>query len=165
VDYIQECFVAEGYDLEGFSERVKERRSSLGMSQEQFAVKAGVASSAVWRWENGTLPRDVSALAQIASVLDVSVGWLLGEQKGQDYREGAKAAISWMRLTLDEIEDQARTNPTAFLDELGVAGGEGVSWHRQPEAGTGKSVPKGSLPSGRKKRATTKDEEEGRKGA
>jgi len=39
--------------MENMAEMIKDLRSKLGLTQEQFAAKVGVTFSTVNRWENG----------------------------------------------------------------------------------------------------------------
>ena len=58
-------------------EKIKEARKECGLSQEQLAEKLAVSRSAVAKWEaNNGLP-DVDNLRALASLLNVSVDYLL----------------------------------------------------------------------------------------
>lgn len=84
----------KNFDLEGFGNRIKERRASLGITQDGLAALVGVASTAVRRWENGVLPRDAAVLALISEALQVSVTWLLGDKRDNAYTDGWNAGVS-----------------------------------------------------------------------
>lgn len=113
----------EGFDLAGFGERVKARRTELGMTQPALGGLAGADETAVRRWENGTLPRDADTLARLATALRVSVTWLLGDQRDLALLDGARAAINWMRLTLQEQAEAAERGSDEFYADLAVADG------------------------------------------
>jgi putative transcriptional regulator len=50
--------------------RIRELRSKLGLTQEQFAAKLGVTFSTVNRWENGKGKPSPLAMRQIEKLLD-----------------------------------------------------------------------------------------------
>lgn len=52
-------------DEQDFAKMVKNLRSKLGLTQEQFAAKVGVTFSTVNRWENGRGKPSPLALLQI----------------------------------------------------------------------------------------------------
>ena len=67
-------------------ERIKERRKELGMSAEELAVKVGVSSATMYRYEKGEIekvPGDI--LFKIGEALYVSPRYLMGwENKETD---------------------------------------------------------------------------------
>jgi putative transcriptional regulator len=50
--------------------KIKELRSTLGLTQEQFAAKVGVTFSTVNRWENGKGKPSPLAMRQIEELMD-----------------------------------------------------------------------------------------------
>jgi transcriptional regulator with XRE-family HTH domain len=58
-------------------DRIKEKRKTLGLTQLDLASKIGVTDRAVSKWEQGDGNPDVGILPSIASVLDVSLDYLL----------------------------------------------------------------------------------------
>jgi transcriptional regulator with XRE-family HTH domain len=123
-DYAQESLLRlEGFDLEGFGERVRARRGALGITQEHLAERTGVAATAVGRWEGGALPRDTIVLARLAVVLQVSMSWLLGEDPEDTFMDGVRSAVAMMRLKLQELADGTGVGTDEFLGELAVARG------------------------------------------
>ncbi len=65
-------------DLGGrIGERIRERRKSAGMLQEDLAKLMRVQSETVGRWENGQHPPKYNRLPDIAEALGVSVLWLI----------------------------------------------------------------------------------------
>jgi len=59
----------ETMKTENIAKTVKELRSLLGLTQEQFAAKVGVTFSTVNRWENGRGLPSPLAMRQIDSLL------------------------------------------------------------------------------------------------
>jgi len=50
--------------------KIRELRSKLGLTQEQFAAKVGVTFSTVNRWENGKGKPSPLAMRQIEELMD-----------------------------------------------------------------------------------------------
>ena len=50
--------------------KIKELRSKLGLTQEQFAAKVGVTFSTVNRWENGKGKPSPLAMRQIEELME-----------------------------------------------------------------------------------------------
>lgn len=62
------------------SDRVRERREELGMTQAQLSESSGVGQSSIARIESGDTPDPRGhTLAKIAGALRVSMAWLQGE--------------------------------------------------------------------------------------
>ena len=59
--------------------RIRELRTSHGMTQSQLAAIAGVTDKAVSTWENGTSTPRMGAIEKIASHFSVSKAFLMGE--------------------------------------------------------------------------------------
>lgn len=57
---------------------IREARKRLGLSQEQLGKLTGVSRSAVNQWESGTTTPDAERLPEIARVLNLEAGALLG---------------------------------------------------------------------------------------
>ena len=62
-------------------EKIKHFRKAKGISQEELAVKLNVVRQTVSKWENGLSVPDADVLVQIANILGVSVGQLLGVEE------------------------------------------------------------------------------------
>lgn len=62
----------------GMGEKIRQRRTALGMTQEELAEKLGVQKSAVAKYENGRVQNIKRAMiARMASVLECSPVWLM----------------------------------------------------------------------------------------
>jgi transcriptional regulator with XRE-family HTH domain len=57
---------------------IQNKRKAMGLTQEQLATAIGVSVAAVSKWETGGAYPDITLLAPIARLLDVSVDHLLG---------------------------------------------------------------------------------------
>lgn len=61
-------------------QRIKERRTELGLKQEDIAKKIGVATSTVQRYEAGTIDKPkLPVLEAIARAIKVAPDWLIGK--------------------------------------------------------------------------------------
>ncbi|MCR5794621.1 MAG: helix-turn-helix domain-containing protein [Solobacterium sp.] len=70
-----------------FGEKLREARKQAKLSQEEFAEKAGVSRSAVAKWESDRGMPDVDNLKVIASLLDISIDYLLAEDTRLTFNE------------------------------------------------------------------------------
>lgn len=61
------------------SERLKELRAEQNLTQKQIALKLNVAYQVYQRWEKGERQPKKESIENLANVLNVSVGYLLGE--------------------------------------------------------------------------------------
>lgn len=62
-------------------ERISQARKRAGLSQEQLGEQLGVSRQAVSKWESGQTNPDVSYVARMCRVLEVSSDWLLLEEE------------------------------------------------------------------------------------
>lgn len=67
--------------METIGERIKIAREAAGMTQEQLGKMLGVAGVSVMRYEKNTRQPRMERLREIADVLGVTVGYLLGNEK------------------------------------------------------------------------------------
>ena len=61
------------------SEKIQACRKRAGLSQEQLAERLGVSRQAVSKWETGEATPELSKLAALCSVLNVSADWFLND--------------------------------------------------------------------------------------
>lgn len=67
-----------------FGQRIKKLRVDRGYSMEELAQIIGTTKSSVNMWENGgSIPRD-NILIELSSVFDVSIDYLLGNEKMEE---------------------------------------------------------------------------------
>lgn len=94
--------------VEGVAARIRDMRRSLGLTQDELAVRVGVSRSAIAQWETDRTGQIRSNLARVAAVLGVSVGYLLtGENAGAEM--GAETADERALLNLyRQIQDGGR---------------------------------------------------------
>lgn len=68
--------------MKGFGERVRARREELGMSQLDLALKVNFRTKqAISKIENGERGVKLDRVEMLADALDVSVDYLMGEEK------------------------------------------------------------------------------------
>ena len=70
-----------------FGEKLKNARKEAGLSQEQLAEKMSVSRSAVAKWEAGNGMPDVNNLKVMSTLLNVSVDYLLDDDKQISFNE------------------------------------------------------------------------------
>lgn len=86
-------------DLEAQAQRIREARRERGLTQEQLAEATGVSRSAVAQWETGRAGQITGNLARIATVLGISVEWLLyGANKLAPLEAGTGDELALLRL-------------------------------------------------------------------
>lgn len=59
-----------GTEQSDLADKIRELRSKLGMTQEQFAVKVGVTFSTVNRWESGKSKPSPLTIRQIEELME-----------------------------------------------------------------------------------------------
>ena len=95
-----------------FSEKMKEQRSSLGLSQQDVAEKLNVSKSTIFNWEKGKCVPKLRERTELAKYLNVSVDelndWLS--------RDSSKAEEN-IKLSNDSSNSQDETKSTNDLLE------------------------------------------------
>ncbi len=92
-------------------ERLKTLRRAKDMTQEQLADYMGVSPQAVSRWETGATSPDISALPQLADLLDISIDELLG----YDEEERQKEISSLIADAEEQIDQNVTAKPIIDL--------------------------------------------------
>jgi len=87
--------------------RIKQRRRSLGLSQEKLAVALGVSYQQVQRYENGTNLLSTDKLQIVAEFLEVPASYFFKdeaglEEAGLDYESSAEAKLLRRYRKIDE---------------------------------------------------------------
>lgn len=60
------------------AERLREMRTSHGMSRQMVADRLGVSATAVYKWENGQTEPDLTKLRQLALIFGTTIDELCG---------------------------------------------------------------------------------------
>ena len=77
-----------------FKHRVAAARLAAGLTVKEAARLAGVTLACWYHWENGRRTPSVKAARRIAQILNVSLGWLLGDNDERRwYRESPRAHV------------------------------------------------------------------------
>lgn len=63
-----------------FGNRLKQAREEKGYNQKQFAEKLGISATRLNYWEKDKREPDVALIKEIASVLNISSDWLIGNE-------------------------------------------------------------------------------------
>ena len=98
--------------IQRFGQQLQRLRTTRGLTQEQLAVRAGLARVYVAKLEQGDNDPTLSTLARLAKTLKVSVTELLGE---------SVSPSQWWQVgeirfsTRQEAEDHARTLSEMFI--------------------------------------------------
>ncbi len=84
------------YDITGFQDRVRAKRKSMHLKQEQLSDKLGYAPSYISQIETGKRSPSISALIALASCLNVSIDYLLlgSERSAYDSLDVVTAKLS-----------------------------------------------------------------------
>ena len=67
-------------DNYSFGSKIRERRQSLGISQEQLALRAGMTTPYLGQIERGRGNITVKLLVRLAAVLDVDIGYFFEDR-------------------------------------------------------------------------------------
>ncbi|NLM16092.1 MAG: helix-turn-helix transcriptional regulator [Clostridiaceae bacterium] len=80
-------------DLVLFGKRLKEARKQQGLSQQELADRLGTSKSMVSAYENGSSDPRQSMIPLMASVLKVSIVWLLTGEKEVEKTERERSYL------------------------------------------------------------------------
>lgn len=81
-------------NLKAIGEKIKNRRTKLGLSQEQLAELCGITSSYVGHIERGSRKLSLNTAISISSVLGISLDYLLLDVKTENGDDGILESIS-----------------------------------------------------------------------
>ena len=113
--------------MKDLGERIKEYRTSMKMTQADFACRLGVTGASVSAYENGTRLPSYDILIRIANILGVSTDSLLGR------RGMGSVTLDVSRLTQEQRGILQRT-ADLFADYNRLSGG-GVSGEKEEQRG------------------------------
>ncbi len=111
--------------MKDLGERIKEYRTSMKMTQADFACRLGVTGASVSAYENGTRLPSYDILIRIANILGVSTDSLLGR------RGMGSVTLDVSRLTQEQRGILQRT-ADLFADYNRLSGG-GVSGEKEEQ--------------------------------
>jgi SOS-response transcriptional repressor LexA len=85
------------------TDRIRERRIVLGISQTELGRRAGVTLKQVWKWEKGIDTPSSIRIEAISAALDVSPSWLL---QGGKTGLGGPGGFSKLEHKLNELQEE-----------------------------------------------------------
>ena len=93
---------------ETIGSRIARCRKDMGLTQEELAVKLGVSSQAVSKWENDISCPDISLLPQLCRTLGTTIDELLTGENNE-----VKMVPVEQRKSLDELTLRVKVNSVA----------------------------------------------------
>ena len=91
-------------------QRIAAERKNLGLSQEQLGEKTGVSRQAISKWESDAAIPEIDKLIGLSRLFEVSIGWLLGVEDGQE-KQSDQLTEPQLKA-LEEIVRQYQPKPT-----------------------------------------------------
>ena len=76
------------------SNRIRERRSVLGITQAELGKKVGVSDVSILRWEKGLRVPNASMMPKLAEALNTSVEYLMGLETTSNRESKMKLSVS-----------------------------------------------------------------------
>lgn len=90
---------------EKFANRIKKLRTDRGLTLEGLANELNINKSRIGMWEtNGTVPKD-EVLIQLSKFFDVSIDFLLGNEKMED-KKPDKESIQYIQRGLSQLDEK-----------------------------------------------------------
>ena len=86
-------------------EKITLFRKKNGLSQEELAEKIGVSRQAVSKWETGDALPEITKLKALADTFNVTVDFLLDEEKTEFSQQNQPQSISVLDKYADKIDD------------------------------------------------------------
>lgn len=88
-----------------FGKKIKKLRIDSGLSMQELAEKIGVTKSSINMWENSnSIPKD-SILIKLSKVFDVSIDYLLGNEKMEEKVPESKT-LHYIQRNLEKLDEQ-----------------------------------------------------------
>src|SRR4051794_5510689 len=85
-------------------ERLVFRRNRLGLTQEALAERSGVSVRSITDYEQGKSQPSLDQLSKLAAAMDVTSGWLLGEDWPDEIKEVAAKPSSELSFAYAHME-------------------------------------------------------------
>ncbi|MBM3114986.1 XRE family transcriptional regulator [Jeongeupia naejangsanensis] len=102
-----------------FADRVRQRRTELGLSQKELAKRAGVGQSAIGNIESGR-NKSATFLPQLADALGVDPLWLVGDGRTAAQAKVSAPVVAPRPVTVWDNEDELDPDGYVFLPRLDV---------------------------------------------
>lgn len=112
---------------------LKAAREKMGYSQTQLGEMLGTTQNTIWRWENNRITPDDDTKLKLAQILNVSVGYLMGEDNTPKSAEGNSFDMMLSELMQIDPDLVARFRSTGenwskFSDEEKLALIDGLNF-------------------------------------
>lgn len=91
-------------ELQTFSERLKELRHRLNLTQKDLADKIGVTAAALSSYENNIKNPSIAVAKRIADAFNVSIDWLCGLTDKMNYNEEIETYADMFQLIIKLCE-------------------------------------------------------------
>lgn len=108
-----------------FAERFKARRLELGFNQAYLSDKLNIQRSTITNYEKGYIMPTAANLPAIASVLNVSVDYLLGrtdyvnkEDMTNKIRQATKRGIHDVGILINDLKEQVSIDEQLSFNEI-----------------------------------------------
>ena len=107
--------------MKNLGEKIREYRTSIKMTQADFAWRLGVTGASVSAYENGTRLPSYDVLIRIANILGVSTDALLGRRNNGDVTIDVTPLTNEQRLivqkTVDIFSEANRLRMSVFKED------------------------------------------------
>ena len=94
------------------SERIKQKRIAVGMTQKELAQKIGVPYQTLQFWENGKRKPKIENILKISDALGISVGEIYGIDEGK----GDPNQINRLYLKISEVAEKYGRSEEEIVD-------------------------------------------------
>lgn len=119
--------------MESLGEKIRRYRSSIKMTQQDFAYRLGVTGASVSAYENGTRTPSFDVLVRIANILGVTTDDLLGRKKSNDITIDVTELTEEQRKVIQDlirIFSQENKNHSLYSHQ---EGSRGPDWYIRKE--------------------------------
>lgn len=97
-------------ELKEFGLRLKESREAKGISLEELGKLTGTTKGTIWKYERGLREPKASVSIAISNVLEVSWGWLIGEENKKVAED-----FSQVKDLYNSLPDSAKEEAIKYL--------------------------------------------------
>lgn len=102
-----------------FSKRLRELRTSLGLTQREFGVKSGISPASLSAYEQGIKKPSFDVILDIAQTFDVSTDWLFGLSNNENTKITEVADVVGMLIEISKATKMhvRESNPESPYDD------------------------------------------------
>lgn len=106
------------WNMEKFTERLKQLRSARKMTQTRLAQLLDVSPRVYNRWENGVATPHLDTVVRIADILDVSLDELAGRKATNGEANIHNPELHRLYKRVDQLSDEDQKALVVVLDSL-----------------------------------------------